>query len=114
MSRRQPARKPRSLKRTGFRLGGVGRIEGSGAGISCALGSGEVRLSTMAPARNSRANSSERQSLLKIVCNKERPLVDTGKGRELLQCAPLGEYNLRETEERLEISRTLGGSQIEG
>jgi hypothetical protein len=48
-----------------------------------------------------------------MVYNKERPLVDTDKYRELLQCGRQGEYNLPQIEDWLELSSVIEEMQIE-
>jgi hypothetical protein len=48
-----------------------------------------------------------------MACNKERPLVDTEKDRELLQCARQGEYNLPQMEDWLELLSVIEERRIE-
>jgi len=48
-----------------------------------------------------------------MVCNKERPLVDTEKDQGLLQCARQREYNLPQMEDWLEFSSVIEERRIE-
>jgi len=63
--------------------------------------------------RDSTAKLTELQCLFEKALNRERPFLDTGNPREMLQWARQGEYNLRETQVWLEINYRMKGSRLE-